>query len=253
MSGRTLAQVGLPQPLFIDDVSGNALLTRESTYNEEILATFVAEREPTDDQRVAYEGICNRLESGEGGILFLDAPGGTGKTYLINLLLAKVRSRSQVALAVASSGIAATLLEGGRTAHFMFALPLDLQTRDEPMCAIKHDSDKACLMRQVTFIVTFLTKRTKKRLKQLTGHYETLEVPRHSWGELQLCCPVTFAKLCPLFREVHPLTRSLRALISHALVCRPSASARAYRQTYTFQTQQKGMVGLSGMAGRSNW
>ena len=42
-------------------------------------------------------------------------------------------------------------------------------------------------------------------------------------------------------------------LISHALVCRPSASARAYRQTYTFQTQQKGMVGLSGMAGRSNW
>ena len=80
MSGRTLAQVGLPQPLFIDDVSANALLTREITYNEEILATFVAEREPTltDDQRVAYEGICNRLESGEGGILFLDAPGGTG-------------------------------------------------------------------------------------------------------------------------------------------------------------------------------
>ena len=101
------------------------------------MATFVAEREPTltDDQRVAYEGICNRLESGEGGILFLDAPGGTGKTYLINLLLAKVRSRSQVALAVASSGIAATLLEGGRTAHSMFARPLDLQTRDEPMCA----------------------------------------------------------------------------------------------------------------------
>ena len=45
----------------------------------------------------------------------------------------------------------------------------------------------------------------------------------------------------------------LSILISHALVCRSSASARAYRQTYTFQTKQKGMVGLSGMAGRSNW
>ena len=45
----------------------------------------------------------------------------------------------------------------------------------------------------------------------------------------------------------------LMALIPHALVCRPSASARAYRQPYTFQTQQKGMVGLSGMAWRSNW
>ena len=56
-----------------------------------------------------------------------------------------------------------------------------------------------------------------------------------------------------LLTEVEVNILFIAFLISHALVCRPSALARAYRQTYTFQTQQKGMVGLSGMAGRSNW
>jgi len=37
------------------------------------------------------------------------APGGTGKTYLINLLMAKVRSSYGIAIEAASSGIAATL------------------------------------------------------------------------------------------------------------------------------------------------
>ena len=48
-------------------------------------------------------------------MLFFDAPGGTGKTFLINLILAKLRSEGNIALATASSGIAATLLTGGRT------------------------------------------------------------------------------------------------------------------------------------------
>jgi PIF1 helicase. len=40
---------------------------------------------------------------------FLDAPGGTGKIFLIKFLLANVRFDRQIALAVAASGIAATL------------------------------------------------------------------------------------------------------------------------------------------------
>ena len=61
---------------------------------------------------------------------FLDAPGGTGKTFLINLLLAKVRFDKKNALAVASSGIAATHLEGGRTAHSTLKLPMEICTDD---------------------------------------------------------------------------------------------------------------------------
>ncbi|GFS51736.1 hypothetical protein TNIN_272661 [Trichonephila inaurata madagascariensis] len=49
---------------------------------------------------------------------FLDAPGRTGKIFIINLILAAVRSQNDIALCLASSGIAAILLPGGRTAHY---------------------------------------------------------------------------------------------------------------------------------------
>ena len=48
---------------------------------------------------------------------FVDASGGTVKKFLLNLSLAKIRVIGNLALAAASSGIAATLLAGGRTAH----------------------------------------------------------------------------------------------------------------------------------------
>jgi len=53
----------------------------------------------------------------QGRVFFLDALGGTGKTILINLLLAQIRSSGKVGLGIASSGITVTLFSGGRTAH----------------------------------------------------------------------------------------------------------------------------------------
>ena len=68
---------------------------------------------------------------------FLDAPDGTGKTFLINLILAKLQSEGKIVLATASSGIAATLLTGGRTLHSTFKIPLNLYAMDIPICSIK--------------------------------------------------------------------------------------------------------------------
>ena len=61
-----------------------------------------------DDQHFVIDTIMNHIENKSPGIFFLDAPGGTGKTFVINLLLAKIRKKKN-ALAVASSGTAATL------------------------------------------------------------------------------------------------------------------------------------------------
>ena len=62
---------------------------------------------------------------------FLSGPGGTGKTHLINMLLAYFRSRHEVAIAVASSGVASLLLDGGTTAHarFKMGFPANEATR----------------------------------------------------------------------------------------------------------------------------
>ncbi|VDN03062.1 unnamed protein product, partial [Onchocerca ochengi] len=60
------------------------------------------------------------VNRGVGEILFLDVPGGTGKTFLIRLILATVPYQNGIALALASSGISATLLPG----DFRQALPV---------------------------------------------------------------------------------------------------------------------------------
>lgn len=62
----------------------------------------------------------------QNNVLFVDGPGSTGKTFLYSGLLAKIRAEGHVALAVASSGIAALLLDGGTTAHAWFNIPLEI-------------------------------------------------------------------------------------------------------------------------------
>ncbi|OWZ12881.1 Helitron helicase [Phytophthora megakarya] len=70
---------------------------------------------------------------------------GTGKSFLLEPLLAKVRLEGGVAIAVASSGIAATLLTGGRTAHSMFRIPL--KPNEHSTYGISKQIQKANLIR----------------------------------------------------------------------------------------------------------
>ncbi|CAF1652102.1 unnamed protein product, partial [Didymodactylos carnosus] len=119
MAGKDLKQLGLPIPQRnLGDRLSREML-RETSYDVNELDQYVLANEPllVIGQRAAYNAILDRTNRKAGGIIFLDAPGGTGKTFVINLLLAKIRQQSKIAIAVASSGIAATLLHGGRTAH----------------------------------------------------------------------------------------------------------------------------------------
>ncbi|GFV31367.1 ATP-dependent DNA helicase [Trichonephila clavipes] len=80
--------------------------------------------------------VMEHVRSGNGGYLFLDAQGGNGKTFLLNLILAKIRMKSEIALDVASSRIAVTLLGGGHNAHLALKLPFNLNTAENPICDI---------------------------------------------------------------------------------------------------------------------
>ena len=139
MGGRELSEYGLPQPQTVDNDRFARVYRREIDYNQGEQKAYVEQNLPllTTDQREVYDCFCSMINGDEGGMLFLDAPGGTGKTFLINLILAKLRSEGKIALATASSGIAATLLTGGRTLHSTFKIPLDLHAMDVPICSIK--------------------------------------------------------------------------------------------------------------------
>ena len=77
--------------------------------------------------------------------------GGTGKTFVYNTLCNFLRSQGKIVLCVASSGIAALLLSGGRTSHFRFKIPLAVH--DTSQCFINKNSNLGKLIRQTSLII----------------------------------------------------------------------------------------------------
>jgi hypothetical protein len=66
---------------------------------------------------------------------FVCGHGGTGKTFLWNAIIVRLRSEKKIVLAVASSGVASLLLPRGRTAHLRFKIPFDIT--DASTCSVK--------------------------------------------------------------------------------------------------------------------
>ncbi|XP_027126648.2 uncharacterized protein [Coffea arabica] len=75
-------------------------------------------------QQFAFDRIMQKVNTNTSAAFFIDGPGGTGKSFLYKTLLATIRSRCDIALATATSGAAASILPGGRTAHSRFKIPL---------------------------------------------------------------------------------------------------------------------------------
>ena len=71
--------------------------------------------------------------------------------FFIYLILATIRSHNEIALA--SSGIAATLLEGGRTAHSALKSQLNIQSNHTPTCNFSKKSAMANILQQYKLIV----------------------------------------------------------------------------------------------------
>ena len=113
---------------------------RYTDYSTSEQQNFIEKNLPklTLEQREIYNLFSSRVSNSQTVIVFLDAPGGTGKSFLINLILAHVRSQQKIAIAAASSGITATILNGGQTLHSTFKVPLDVHMHDMPTCAIKN-------------------------------------------------------------------------------------------------------------------
>ncbi|KAK9698409.1 hypothetical protein RND81_08G102300 [Saponaria officinalis] len=133
-----------PSEIFIRD-SGNRLLAEELSYDKKELAEEYSKLLPslTDEQRRSYDIIMTVVQKDQGGLFFIYGHGGTGKTFLWKTLCAGIRSRGEIVLPVASSGIASLLLPGGRTAHSRFGIPLNVN--EDSFCSgITPDSDKLC-------------------------------------------------------------------------------------------------------------
>jgi ATP-dependent DNA helicase PIF1 len=83
---------------------------------------------------------------------FIDGLGGAGNTFLYGCLLSKVCSTGDITLSMASSGIAALLLEGGCIAHSRFKIPI-AGLCGSSTCYVPLNSPQAALIRVARLIV----------------------------------------------------------------------------------------------------
>ena len=104
-----------------------------------------------DEQKLVFHEVMDSVEHQRGKLFFLNGLGGTGKTYLYTTIITKLRAMKKIVLPVASSGIAALLLPGGRTAHSRFKIPLNQQ--EHTMCDIKPGSVLAELLKETDLII----------------------------------------------------------------------------------------------------
>ncbi|XP_074323220.1 ATP-dependent DNA helicase RRM3-like [Apium graveolens] len=144
----------LPQPprSYLNNGTNN-LIIEETSYDTRKMEYETAKllQDCTEEQRKIYDAVIQSIDTNVGGIFFVYGVGGCGKTFLWRTLICKLRSQGKIVLPVASSGIAATLMPGGRTAHSRFKIPIVL---DEcSTCNISHDSDVAQLIKQTQLII----------------------------------------------------------------------------------------------------
>ncbi|RIA04643.1 hypothetical protein BRARA_K01104, partial [Brassica rapa] len=132
---------------------GNSLWNQELDYDvaEETLRHDRQFNKLNPDQRAIYEAVLDSVDKKDGKLFFVYGAGGTGKTFLYQTIISRIRSRKQIVLPVASSGIAALLLPNGRTAHSRFNIPLKLS--EDKLCNIKPGTMLAELIENTDLII----------------------------------------------------------------------------------------------------
>lgn len=93
------------------------------------------------NQKKIFDAIISAVNNlSEDKLYFIDGPGGSGKSYLHNVIIKVLENQNIDVLAMAWTGIAAILLKGGQTVHSAFQLPLNLN--ETTVCGIKVNSKR---------------------------------------------------------------------------------------------------------------
>jgi ATP-dependent DNA helicase PIF1 len=186
-----------------------------------------------EQQRQAFEKIMRAINTrSQDNCFFLDAPGGSGKTFLYNTLMNVLRGKEKIVIPVASTGIAATLLAGGRTYHSQFKLPIPL--KENSTSNMRENSQDAKLLKESSLIIwdeaTMATHHAldavDRLLKDLMGNdspfggkvillggdfRQCLPVVKHANRVVIVQSSIKYSRLWPSFQQLK-LERNMRTV-----------------------------------------
>ena len=157
------------------------LIRAELNFNKEEQEQFFIDNEAllNDQQREVVHTIVSAYVNNEPLFAFVNGAGGCGKTFVWKIILAFFRSRGQIAIATAASGIAALLLPNGKTFHSRFKAPLNLKNSKIALNIDAESDDAELLLRasiilidEVVMLNRVLIEALNTALQDLTGNSE---------------------------------------------------------------------------------
>ena len=147
----------MPQPVALTEEEREARLIQEEHYDVSKQMEFLNTVTPLLNAEQAtlcdsiYKAVHSTPDEKRRKLFILNSPGGYGKTFVLKAISAKIRSEGGIVICVASTGLAAQNLEGGRTAHSRFKIPIDIL--EDSTCSIKAQSALAKLIKLTRLVI----------------------------------------------------------------------------------------------------
>jgi hypothetical protein len=147
----------MPQPVSLSEEEKAARVIQDEMYDpskqNDYLECWMPMLNPGQSSlfEELYLAVHSSIDSDCQKIQILNSPGGFGKTIVLKVIAAKIRSEGGIVICVASTGLAAQNLEGGRTAHSRFKIPIDIL--EDSTCSIKAQSGLAKLIKMSKLII----------------------------------------------------------------------------------------------------
>lgn len=159
-------------------------------------------------QRIAYDSILAFTLGNVGTFFFLNGGAGTVKTFVYNTVTTKCRSLGHTVVYVVLFGIASLLFVGGRTAHSMFKIPVDIL--ENLTCSFNKQSQQAELFRLTKLIMwdevqmqhRYCVEAVDRSLQDIYGNKKPFGVLLLSLVEnldkYYMLCQKEFESICPI-------------------------------------------------------
>ena len=201
-NGKCLFDYKIPMPnttIGIDNSMGNY-----NVHGHELTAEL---RGMLNTQRSAiFKSVIDVVMSpmtSKSKVFYLDGPGGSGKTFTYNYLVAELSGYGYTVATSAWTSIAATLLNGFRTVHSMFKLPVTLL--DNSSCNITPTSNYAAMLRNVSLFIVDEASMVPlhafnvidRLLRDITGIDTSFGGKPFLWGS-------DFRQVLPVIRHGYP-------------------------------------------------
>ena len=133
----------------------------------------------TPSQQAAFEWLTGKLQCGDKLSAAIIGPAGTGKSYVLNAVVAHCRRNGLVVAKLAPSGVAAHLIQGV-TIHRFFNLDIELN------CNLQHGTAQTTTLRKTDVLVvdefSMLDATLFRTMEGLCRRYAKKGSSKHPWG-----------------------------------------------------------------------